>query len=169
MNTMEITKIVAGLCGSLLIFLVAQFFISEPLYQTSGHGDELAYSFEIEEGTNAPEEEEEVIDYVALLAAADPGAGEKDFRKCSACHKVDANAHGVGPSLHAIVGRAVGAIDGFNYSGAMAGFGGEWTPERLAEFLHNPKGYIAGTKMSFAGYRDPADAANMVAYLETLN
>ncbi|MEL6236913.1 MAG: cytochrome c family protein [Pseudomonadota bacterium] len=168
MDTMETTKIVAGLCGALLIFLGIRFF-AEPLYHTASYGDELAYALPIEE--DSPEEvvEAEPIDFTALVAAADPAAGEKDFRKCSACHKVDAGAHGTGPSLHAVIGRAVGGIDGFNYSSAMAGFGGEWTPEELAQFLQNPRGYMPGTKMSFSGYKDPEDAANMVAYLQSLN
>lgn len=172
MDTMEITKIVAGICGSLLVFLGVKFFVAEPLYETGGHGhQELAYALEIEDDeatAEAEPEEEEVIDYAELVAAADPDAGESDFRKCQACHQIEPGQHGVGPSLHAVLGREVGGIGDYTYSAAMASVEGEWSAERLAEFLHQPKEYVPGTKMAFAGYRDPADAADMAAYLATL-
>ena len=42
-----------------------------------------------------------------------------------------------------------------------------WTPENLDAFLTNPKGYVAGTKMSFAGLPKVEDRANLIAYLAT--
>lgn len=170
MDTMEITKIVAGICGSLLIFLGVKYFVAEPLYHVGGHGDELAWELAVAEDAPAEDEAEEApIDYAALVATADPVSGEADWRKCQACHKVEPGANGVGPSLHEVVGRDVASTDGYAYSDAMASMEGEWTLARIAEFLHNPKDYVPGTKMSFAGYRDPAEAADMAAYLATLN
>jgi cytochrome c len=49
----------------------------------------------------------------------------------------------------------------------MAEHGGDWTPEALNAFLENPKGWMPGTKMSFAGLPDVEDRANLIAYLET--
>ena len=58
--------------------------------------------------------------------------------------------------------------DGFNYSGAMKGLGGSWDYVSLNGFLANPKGYVKGTKMSFAGLKKVGDRAAMIAYLRSL-
>lgn len=168
MDTMETTKIVAGICGSLLVFLAVKYFVAEPLYHTGGHGGtEAAYVIEVEETESAPAEAE-AVDYAALVAAADLAKGEREFSKCRSCHKLEAGANAVGPTLFGVVGRDIGSVAGFNYSSAMAGAAGSWTPERLAEFLHAPKSVVPGTRMAFAGFRDPADAASMAAWLATI-
>ena len=99
------------------------------------------------------------------------GDGENVFKKCKACHQVGEGAKNrTGPELNAIVGRTVGAVEGFRYSPPMADLGATgaaWTPESLAEFLANPKGYLPGTKMSFAGLRKPEDAKAVIEYLKS--
>lgn len=169
MNTMEITKIVAGLCASLLVFLGVKFFLAEPLYHVGddhGGDGQAAYVIEVEE--EETEDEAEEIDIAALVAAADPAKGAKLFGKCKACHKLEADAHGVGPSLYAIVDRDIARHDGFGYSGALTGLEGDWTNEALFGFLASPKKYAPGTKMSFAGFRKVEDRAAMIAYLATI-
>ena len=64
-----------------------------------------------------------------------------------------------------MVGRPVGAAQGFNYSAALAGLGGEWTVERLSRFIENPRGYAPGTTMAFAGLRDRTARINLIAYI----
>ena len=59
-------------------------------------------------------------------------------------------------------------VDGFNYSSALVEKGGKWDYEALAEFLHNPKGYVSGTKMVFRGIKKDDQLADMLAYLDTL-
>lgn len=103
----------------------------------------------------------------AVAVAGDPAAGEKVFGKCKACHKIDGK-NITGPHLDGVVGRAVGSVAEFKYSDAMKAFGGEWTPERLDAYLTQPKEYIPGNKMSFAGLRKPEDRANVIAYLTGL-
>jgi cytochrome c len=166
MDTMETTKIVAALCAALLFFLGVRYFVAEPIFR--GHDDRPAAFVLAVEETAPAAEEAAAIDFAALVAAADAAAGEKNFGKCKACHSLEAGDDGTGPSLYAIVGKAVGTQPEFGYSEAMAGLGGEWTPERLAEFLHSPKAFAKGTKMTFPGFKDPADAANMVAFLATV-
>ncbi len=107
-------------------------------------------------------------------AAVDPTlveAGEKVFKKCKACHKVgDGAKNATGPMLNGIVGKAAGAVDGFKYSKPMqaAAEGGlVWSHEALAEFLANPKGYMKGTKMSFAGLKKAEEIDAVIAYLGT--
>lgn len=107
-------------------------------------------------------------------AAADPAlveAGEKVFKKCQACHKVGEGAkNATGPMLNGIVGAAAGVADGFKYSKPMqaaAEDGLVWSHEALAEFLADPKGYMKGTRMSFAGLKKPEEIDAVIAYLST--
>ena len=105
-----------------------------------------------------------------ILAQGDPAAGAKVFRKCKACHTVEEDGPSrVGPNLYGIVGASVAAVDGFRYSGALSDHGGDWTPDRLAAFLANPRKAVPGTKMSFAGLRKPEDQADVIAYLASLS
>lgn len=170
-DTMTITKAGGALCGAFLIFLLGKW-AAESLYHTGpvAHGgEEVAQAYTIDTGAEGAAEEtvDEGPDFATLLASADAGAGEKVFGKCKACHKID-GTNGTGPHLDGVVGRAVASIAGFGYSDGMAAHGGDWTPEALDAFLENPKGAVAGTKMSFAGLKKPEDRANIIAYLQTL-
>lgn len=105
-------------------------------------------------------------DVVAMLASADAEAGAKVSRKCAACHSFDKGGpNKVGPHLWNVVGRKIASVEDFNYSDSLAGHGGEWTYENLALFLHKPKDFASGTKMSFAGIKDDQDLANLIAFL----
>ena len=104
-----------------------------------------------------------------MMAMASLDKGKKVFSKCKACHKVGDGEHGTGPSMYQVVGRDIGSVNAFEYSGAMASFGGVWDTETLNAFLIKPASYIAGTKMSFAGLKKGTDRANVIKYLETLN
>ena len=68
-----------------------------------------------------------------------------------------------------IVDAGKGEKDGFQYSDALVGMGGQWDYESLNAFLYKPKAYIKGTKMNFAGLKKPSDRANMIAYLRSLS
>lgn len=116
--------------------------------------------------TAAAPAEEPAADLGTLLAAADPAAGEKVFGKCKACHGVEAGgANKVGPNLHNVVGADKAHHADFAYSAALAEMDGTWTYENLDKFLTNPKAYVAGTKMSFAGLSKPGERADVIAYL----
>jgi len=105
----------------------------------------------------------------AAQAEGDAAAGEKVFKKCAACHVVDSDDKKVGPSLHNVIGRTAGTTEGFKYSKPMieAGEGGlVWSEETIGEYLKDPKGYVKGNKMSFAGLKKDEDVANVIAYLK---
>jgi cytochrome c len=105
-----------------------------------------------------------------LLAAASLENGQAIFKKCSACHAPEkGGANKVGPALWGIVGRKIGGQDGFQYSQALSGKGGEWTYENLALFAHNPKAFATGTKMVFAGISDNQQIADLLTYLRSLS
>ena len=107
------------------------------------------------------------------LASAQDGsaeAGADVFKKCRACHDVGPSAKNkVGPLLNGIIGRKAGTIEGFSYSEAnkKAGAGGlEWTEQIMFDYLEKPLSYMPGTKMAFAGLKDPQDRKDVVAYLK---
>lgn len=172
-NTMTVTKAAGALIGALLFLMLANWMASSLYHVGSaeyGEGEEVAqaYAIPVEEAGGEEEAVEEEIDFAALLASADAAAGEQGFGKCRACHKLD-GTDGVGPHLNGVVGRAVAGVEGFNYSAGMvehAAVDPAWTPEALQAFLADPKGYVPGTKMSFAGIDDPQDRADIVAYLQ---
>jgi len=107
---------------------------------------------------------------VAMIAAAKPENGQAAFKKCLACHSAEKEAGSkVGPNLWGIVDRPRAARGDFSgYSEAMRTKGGQWTYEDLAGFVHNPKGWLPGTKMIFPGVADPGELADLLAYMRTL-
>ncbi|HQU66926.1 MAG TPA: cytochrome c family protein [Albidovulum sp.] len=170
-DTMTVTKAGGALCGALLIFLLGKW-AAEGLYNTAPaqHGEEkVAQAYTIDTGAAGGDAAaaEEGPDFATVFAAADAAAGEKTFGKCKACHKID-GSNGTGPHLDGVVGRAVASVEGFGYSDGMKAHGGDWTPEAMNTFLTNPKGVVAGTKMSFAGLPKVEDRANLIAYLASL-
>ncbi|EPX85601.1 c-type cytochrome [Salipiger mucosus] len=95
-------------------------------------------------------------------------AGERVFRKCKACHQVGEGAKNrTGPQLNGVVGREIGGLDGFKYSNSMSDMEGAWDAEALHGFLADPRGYVKGTRMAFAGLRDEGDIDAVVEYLRT--
>ena len=170
-DTMTLTKIIGGICGTFLIFLLGKWGVDVLYHPGGGHGDEAhtaAYVIETDDEDQGDAMVEAGLSFADLYAVADPGAGKRLWGKCRACHKIKDGANGVGPHLYGIVGRNAAAVDGFNYSGALADLGRAWTPEELDTWLENPRAYAPGNKMSYAGMRKTKDRANLIAYLATI-
>jgi cytochrome c len=165
LDTMTFTKIAASLCGALLVFLLAQW-AAFGLYSIDGHGEA---SYVVETGDPEPVADEPDVPFEEIMASADIEKGARVFRKCSACHKVEAGENGTGPYLYGVVGRDVGSADGFGYSDALGSHGGAWTADELNAFLEKPSAYAPGTTMSFAGLNKVEDRANVIAYLDSLD
>jgi cytochrome c2 len=166
MDSGEINKIAGAVIGAFLLFMLLGFF-SEQIFRGGGHHEDvLAFAVEIEdsgasEAAAAPE-----VDLAALAMNADPGAGEKVFGKCKACHKIEDGANGVGPHLWGVVERDIASVAGYSYSDALKAKSGQvWDLDHLSAFLANPKGWAPGTKMSFAGLPSAEDRVNVIAYL----
>jgi cytochrome c len=106
----------------------------------------------------------------AAAQDGNPDEGAEVFKKCRACHDVGADAKNkVGPVLNDIVGRKAGTIEGFAYSEANKAAGGKgltWTEDVLLKYLENPLSFMPGTKMAFAGLKDPLDRKDLIAFLK---
>ncbi|MYM56142.1 c-type cytochrome [Thalassovita mangrovi] len=170
LDTMTLTKAGGALCGTLLVFLLGNWAADSLYSMGGGHGEghEQAYVIDTGEADGHAAAAADGPSFEELLASADVAKGEKIFSKCKACHKIEPGANATGPSLYGVVGRNVGSMEGFGYSGKLVAVADVWTPENLNHFLTNPKGFAPGTKMSFAGLKKEADRANVVAYLESL-
>jgi cytochrome c len=170
-DTMTLTKIVGGFCGAFLVFLLGGFFSEFIYHEPASHDGEVHQAYTIDTGDDGHGGDEEMVEavFADVYAAADAGAGERLFRQCQACHKVDDGANGTGPHLYSVVGRDVASVDGYNYSDAMGEKDGDWSPEALNGFLTNPKKYTPGTKMTYKGLSDIEDRANLIAWLDSLD
>ena len=98
--------------------------------------------------------------------AQDAAKGEKVYRKCKACHSLEAGKKKVGPSLHGVFGRTAGTLEGFKYSKAMKESGIVWDGETISAYMADPKGYIPKNRMAFPGLKKEADRADLIAYLK---
>lgn len=112
-----------------------------------------------------------VVSLVAGSAAAQSGneaRGERLFnQQCKACHTLDKDGHNtVGPNLHGLIGRKAGSAEGFSSSDAMKTSGIVWDDKTLVEYLKDPKGRVPGTKMVYAGLKQEAQQADMIAFLK---
>lgn len=115
-------------------------------------------------GEGATAEAEKPIAF--YLASADPVKGEAVFKKCTACHNADkGGANALGPNLWDVLGEPVGKGKGFAFSDVLAGHGGTWDWQTLSDWLHDPKKFAPGTKMTFAGLSNPQDRADVIAFL----
>jgi cytochrome c len=99
-------------------------------------------------------------------ADGDAARGEAKFQDCAACHKLEAGANNVGPSLHGIFGRKAAELADFRYSPAIKRSGITWTPETLDKFIADPQAVVPGNRMPYAGMASPSDRADLIAYLQ---
>ena len=76
---------------------------------------------------------------------------------------------GTGPNLYDVLGRVAGTVEGFRYSQSMIDYGKEWGFQNMYDYLEDPKAYVPGTNMSFAGIRKREDRINLIEYLRTLS
>jgi nitrite reductase (NO-forming) len=97
--------------------------------------------------------------------AGDVAKGEQVFKKCRACHSIEAGKNLTGPSLAGVFGRKAGEIPNYNYSPAMKNANIVWDAATLDSYLADPKSFIPGNKMAFPGVKNEAERQGVIAYL----
>ena len=118
------------------------------------------------ENTETSSTESKTTDIMALLASANVSDGEKVFKKCAACHSISkGGSNKIGPALWGVLGRKAGSVQDYKYSKTLAAYGKSWSFEEMNGFLTNPKEWIKGTKMSFAGLKNIKERAAIILYM----
>ena len=170
MNSFELNKILGAILGTVLVTLAlnigagAIFAPEKPA--KPGYAIAVTQHGEGEKAGAAKEAEQPIE---TLLASASVEKGQATAKQCQACHTLEKGGpNRVGPNLWNIVDRPRASEAGFNYSAAMKTKGGKWTFDELSKFLANPRGYIQGTAMTFAGLARGGQRADVIGYLRTL-
>jgi cytochrome c len=172
MDSFELNKILGAVLATCLFLLVTSFtagalFASKPPEKpgfaiaakesSEGGGKEAAAA--------APSEPIE-----KLLQTASVEKGQAAAKVCQTCHTFEkGGANKVGPNLYGVVNDHKGEGRGFNFSAGMKAKGGTWTFDDLNQFIANPKGFVSGTAMGFAGVQKDSQRADIIAYLNTLS
>ena len=172
MDSNEFNKIAGAVLGTCLA-LVALNITAEAVFAPD-HPHQPGFKIDVKEaespaagGTKEAKAEEPIE---KLLGDASVQRGEASARACQTCHNFQKGGPNmVGPNLFGVVGRARATEPGFSYSDAMKGKGGEWSIDDLNKFLTSPKGFVPGTKMTFAGFSKATQRADVIAYLNSLS
>ncbi len=170
MDSFELNKIIGAVLASCLFILVTSF-TANALF-TPGKPAKPGFEIAVKEEAHGGAKEAaagpaEPIEKLLQTASAEKGAAAA--KKCTACHTFEKGGpNRVGPNLWGVVDRDKGSEAGFNYSAALKAKGGKWTYDDLNKFIANPKGFISGTAMGFAGIPKDSERADVIGYLRTL-
>jgi cytochrome c len=170
MDSFELNKIIGAVLGTCLVLLVTSFTASALFAPNMSEKPGFAIAAKEAEGgaKEAAAAPSEPIEKLLQTASVDKGAAAA--KVCQACHTFDKDGpNRVGPNLYGIVGDKKGEGRNFNFSAAIKAKGGSWSIEDLNQFIANPKGYIPGTAMGFAGISRDSQRADVLAYLNSLS
>ena len=168
MDSFELNKILMAVLftclGLLSLNIAAGAIFTAPKPAKPGY--EIAVQEHPAGGAAQPEKSEPIE---VRLASSSPERGQAAAKVCLACHTFEKGGpNKQGPNLWGVVGRPKASEAGFNYSAAMKSKGGNWTFDELDKFIANPRGFVQGTAMTFAGLQRGNQRADVINYLHTL-
>jgi cytochrome c len=169
MDSFELNKVLGAVLGTCLALLSLN--IAAGAIFTAHNPEKPGYEIAVkEEPAGGAAGEQAPVDkpLPVRFASADLGRGENSAKKCAACHTFGkGEPNRVGPNLYGVVGRPKHSEAGFNYTAAMKGQQGNWTPDDLDKYLTNPRGVVPGTAMTFAGLPRGQERADVIAFLNS--
>lgn len=175
MTQYDLIRTAGAVLAALLLIFGTKTFIDIKLDQQRAHAPTAGYKLPLPgakdtaskgAGAGPAAAAFDAAKVTSAIATANADNGRDVFKKCAACHTVDKGGKALqGPNLWGIVGRPKASVAGFGYSEAMKGKGGDWTFESLAQFVNNPKAFVPGNKMAFAGLSAAGDIADLLAFL----
>ncbi|HEU4804252.1 MAG TPA: cytochrome c family protein [Nitrobacter sp.] len=169
MHSNRTNAILGALLGTLL-FVQTVRIIDESFSGPEKPHAEATQKADVKEAAAAAPSAADVEAFNKLLASANVERGAGLVKQCQICHNTEeGKGPKIGPDLYNIVDRPVASAPGFNYSAALKAKGGKWTFAELDKWIEDPRAYVKGTSMSFAGLKSESKRADLVAYLATLS
>jgi cytochrome c len=170
MNSSELNKIMAAVLVAGITFMVTGI-IGQALVHPK-RLETAAIKIEVAAPATTAAAPPALAPIAPLMAEANAENGQRIARQqCGACHNfAQGGPNGVGPNLYAILGAPHAHAAGFNYSPVLVSMKDKpWDYENLNAFLAAPRTYAPGTRMGYAGLASPAQRADVIAYLRSLD
>ncbi|MBN9148253.1 MAG: cytochrome c family protein [Nitrobacter sp.] len=165
------TNAILGALLGTLLFVQTVRIIDESFSAPEKPHAEASHKADVKEAAAAPAAAAtDPAAFNKLLASASAERGAALVKQCQICHNTEeGKGPKIGPDLFGIVNRPVASVAGFNYSAALKAKGGKWTFAELDRWIEDPRTYVKGTSMSFAGLKSENKRADLIAYLNTLS
>ncbi len=152
--------------SAVLIVLAACGPVAPPSSETPTQAPAKAAADSGNDAEEAAERQARIAALSVPYNEASYQAGRRVFAQCRSCHAIEAAAgHRVGPNLHGLFGREIGTAAGFSYSQSLQAADFTWDSDQLDQWLANPRTFLPGNRMAFAGVRDIAQRRDVIAYL----